>query len=793
MQTSLQQEIHLIGIGGCGMSALAQLLLDDGHCVTGSDPAGHSLLEAAGVSIDPQQRGAFLHPGQRVVYSSAIPPTHPERERVEELSLPSLHRIELLRELIYDQTPLVVAGTHGKTTTTALLAHLLESLGEDPSYAIGGKLLSSQRNGKRGKGAYFVVESDESDGSFLHLPRAGAILTGVEGEHLDHYGNEAALFSAFSQFVDQIAHQEWISWSYADPFLRSLPLPGLSYGLEAGAALRATDLRQTPTQLEAEVHWKGKSWPLSLPMIGKHNLLNALGAIGLALQLGYQMEPLLKGIATFAGVGRRLERVGHQEHLLLFDDYAHHPTEIAATLQGLRQAIGPRPLIACFQPHRYSRLTSFYDAFTRAFRGVDRLYLMELYAAGEHGSTPPDLGEFAQLIERRSGASVLHLPDSLLLDELEEKTRQGDCLITLGAGSVTHVARRLASRWEEAPPAPLSLFLVGGGKSPEHEISLRTSKAYVKMLEETPVQVTSARLSRDNQTFHLGEGVFEEEGEGEETLSFLSGLARMRNHDLLFPLFHGGGLEGGWMAGLAELLNLPYAAPAPTGSALAMHKGLSKRVAQTLGIATPPWTSFFADEWRENPEEILLRASSLGYPLMVKAVDTGSSLGSLRIEDPSASSAAIDQLLSWGQEFVLEKWIEGWELQLALRGLSQEVTLSRVGRLQTLGTFFHYEAKYGPHALKTELDETLPPSLVASLQSQARQLYQTLGLDCSARIDFLIDREDQLWFIEINPIPGVSSSGSFFPRGWQGVSPTEVALSLIYQGRRRHLRRPTAS
>lgn len=433
------ESLHFIGLGGIGMSALARVALQKGIRVEGSDVQSSALLEAL------QNEGAILKIGHRadnltspsaIVYTSAVKPENVEWLEGKRRSLPFLHRSELLDQLIGEQKSLLVTGTHGKTTTSTLLAAALKEGGFDPSFVLGGIHRQWNTNGGAGSGSYFVAEADESDGSFLKTHSFGAIVTNLEDEHLDYWKNGAALDLGFAQFFRQVKQPSHLFWCGDDERLRSLAPPGISYGFGADCELQIFTWEPTATGLLFTVGWNGRTYesiPLSLS--GRHNALNGAAVFGLALSLGVEEALIRRAFQAFAGTKRRLEKKGDAAQVEVYDDYGHHPTEIRATLGALRSMIGRRRLVVVFQAHRYSRVRDLLEEFAQCFESADLVVMTEIYSAGE----APIPGITSALLHSKL-KGALFSPRATLEEEVVKLLQPGDVVLTIGAGDVTRAS-----------------------------------------------------------------------------------------------------------------------------------------------------------------------------------------------------------------------------------------------------------------------------------------------------------------------------------------------------------------
>jgi len=325
-----KNKFHFVGIGGIGMSALAHILLQKGIPVTGSDVAPSAMtdqLQKKGAEIFIGHSSHHIKPFMTVVCSTDIKEDNPEIKQAKKDGLPLLHRSELLFQLMNGYSPLLVTGTHGKTTTSSLLAHLLVSSGLDPAFAIGGVVRSLNANGGHGSGPYFVAEADESDGSFLNYLPFGAIITNVDNDHLAHWHSLDKLVEGFHRFADLVQSSEHLIWCGDDDILRSLKLKGFSYGFDPSNDLQIENFRQAGWKMIFDICFEGNAYPeIEIPLIGGHNVLNAAAVFGLGIKIQIPEEKLREAFASFQGVNRRAEFKGECRHIDIFDDYAHHPT-----------------------------------------------------------------------------------------------------------------------------------------------------------------------------------------------------------------------------------------------------------------------------------------------------------------------------------------------------------------------------------------------------------------------------------------------------------------------------------
>ncbi|MEW6510425.1 MAG: UDP-N-acetylmuramate--L-alanine ligase [Bacteroidota bacterium] len=440
------KKLHFVGIGGIGMSGIAEILIDQGFTVTGSDRATSDNTERL------QQLGARIHIGHAaenldrdvdvVVFSSAVAPDNPEIVEAEKRAIPVIRRAEMLAEVMRLKYGIGIAGTHGKTTTTSMVSLVLMEGGIDPTVIVGGRLHGlAGSNARLGKGEFIVVEADEFDRSFLSITPTIAVLTTLETDHLDCYRDLDDIKSAFVQFAAKVPFYGFVVLCLDEPALQDI-MPKIkkkiiTYGLNGQADLQAVDLRHKENRTRFVVVRSGTDLgEIELQIPGKHNVQNALAAIGVGLELGVPFAKAKAGIEKFTGVFRRWEVKAEINGITVVDDYAHHPTEIRATLAGVK-AGWRRRVIAVFQPHLYSRTRDFYDEFGRSFFNADVLVVTDVYPAREE----PIQGVSGELIvhaAKEFGHKQVHsLPDKRKVPEfLLSLVRQGDIVITMGAGDI---------------------------------------------------------------------------------------------------------------------------------------------------------------------------------------------------------------------------------------------------------------------------------------------------------------------------------------------------------------------
>jgi UDP-N-acetylmuramate--alanine ligase len=456
--------LHFVGIGGIGMSGIAEVLHELGYQVQGSDLSENAnvvRLRAAGIPISVGHDAKNLGAAQVVVISTAVPRDNPEVVAARKKLIPVVRRAEMLAELMRLKWAVAVGGTHGKTTTTSLVAAVLEGAGLDPTVINGGIINAYGSNTRLGAGEWMVVEADESDGSFLRLPSVITIVTNMDPEHLDHWGTKEAMEAGYRQFVANIPFYGFAVLCIDHPAVQQM-LPALSdhrvitYGFSPQADVRAERILSSKDGASFEVRLadriSGRArriGPFRLPMLGNHNVQNALAAIAVAIEMEIDEHQIKAALANFAGVKRRFTKTGEAGGITVIDDYGHHPVEIAAVLKAARQA-GARDVIAVVQPHRYTRLQSLFEEFCACMNDAGTVIVADVYPAGEQPIEGVDKDALVEGLRERGHRQVVPLADpSHLAEMVHAIARQGDYVVCLGAGSITHWAAILPTQLTE--------------------------------------------------------------------------------------------------------------------------------------------------------------------------------------------------------------------------------------------------------------------------------------------------------------------------------------------------------
>jgi UDP-N-acetylmuramate--alanine ligase len=448
--------IHFVGIGGSGMSGIAAVLLNLGYAVTGSDlreSAVTQWLAGLGARIAFGHAAANIQGADVVVVSGAVARANPEVQAALAARVPVVARAEMLGELMRFRYSIAVAGSHGKTTTTSLIASLLTEGGEDPTYVIGGRLKSGS-NARLGAGRYLVAEADESDASFTHLQPLIALVTNIDNDHLSAHGGDFGLLKqSFVDFLHNLPFYGLAVLCLDDAHVRSIleevGRPVLSYGLASGADVRALAIRAHGLATCFRVERRGASaLEVTLNLPGLHNVRNALGAIAVATELGIEDGAITRALANFQGVDRRLQHIGDvvtaRGMVSIVDDYGHHPTEVTATLEAVRQGYPGRRIVLAFQPHRFSRTRDLIDDFAKALSSADLLLITEVYAAGEAAIAGADGRALCRVVRGRGQLEPVFVEQvEELAQALKDVLADGDVILAMGAGSISQVAHRL--------------------------------------------------------------------------------------------------------------------------------------------------------------------------------------------------------------------------------------------------------------------------------------------------------------------------------------------------------------
>ena len=531
---------------------------------------------------------------------------------------------------------------------------------------------------------------------------------------------------------------------------------------------------------------------------GEHNALNAAAVFGLALRLGIGEKEIRHALKTFEGVKRRGEKRGEAHEILFMDDYAHHPTEIVATLKGMREAVEERRLVVVFQPHSYSRSRDHLKDFATAFDLADLVYVTDIYAAGEKKIETFTSENIVRAIQQHSTVPCRYLPRDRWIETLSSLLQPHDVCLTVGAGDITHLHEELM----RAVSPKLSIGLVFGGLSCEHEISLHSARFVAESLNRDLYEVYYFGVDKEGrwvvgeEAQNLLEIASVVNSPNARSILDCSVTEALEKCDLFFPLIHGTYGEDGTLQGFFEMLSKPYIGPDWRSAAIGMDKVITKRLVASSGVRVPKDLSFGSYEWLEKKEALLNEIkTTFTFPFYVKPVHLGSSVGITKVEREEQVIRAIETAFQNDCLLMIEEGkVECRELEFAVMGNSQEsqIRVPPPGEKLAGGDFVDYDQKYGANTVATTVYPQLPPSVLKKGQLLAKKAYLAVGCSGMARVDFLLDQEENFWFFEMNPIPGLQKR-SLFPKIWQREGLTSSRLFdrliiLALQRARKHHR-----
>ena len=745
------QKIHFVGIGGAGMSPLAKILLQLGYTVSGSDTGNSPLIGelarlGAHVWTD-GQHAEHVRGADAIVVSTAIPYDNPEVIAAWDLRIPKLHRSDINAALVNEYDGIAVAGSHGKTTTTSMIGVTLDHVGVSPTIIVGGEVPDLGTNAKLGTSRYLVSEADESDGSFLKLRPHIAVVTNVEDDHMDHYGTMEKIIAAFRQFIEQVDADGTAVLCFENEILRNIARETahkvVSYAIDHEADYRASNIETRGSVISFTVHERGTEMGrvlLNIP--GRHNVLNALACIAVARLAGVEFPAICDALAQFHGAKRRFQTKGKERGVWVVDDYAHHPTEIAVTLAAARQT-NPERLICVFQPHRYSRTQLLRAEFGKCFADADLLLITDVYAAGET-PIPGISGETVmEEVVRQTGQDVVYLPDRADLERyLAQQVRAGDLVITMGAGNILEVGETLVAQLHAgtagtagiAESDAYPIVVVMGGPSSEAEVSRRSGAAILQALcakgyPAVGMELNPATFAEEIQALHPA---------------------------IVFNALHGKYGEDGILQGTLDMLGIPYTGSGVRAAALTMDKIMTKRVLAAEDIPTPRCMSFYASERTANTPREIRTAFSL--PLVVKAPEQGSSIGVYIVTQDEELSPALDAAFSYGDEVLVEEFIVGRELTVAVWGTPAAAEVMPVIEIQSASGRYDYDSKYTPGASTHIVPAPLSDACRIEVEQLARRAYVACGCSGLARVDLLLSEENRPYVIELNAVPGMTET-----------------------------------
>lgn len=697
----------LVGIGGAGMSALAGMLRHRGYRVRGSDSTASTAtrqLEVDGLTVLIGHAPWDIDGNDAVIVSDAIDLANsPEVKRAKEVGAPVYRRSQLLGWLVRDRKVIAVTGTHGKTTTTGMIGAALRAAGVDPLIVVGAEVPEFGGSVIEGKGQFAVVEACEAYDGFHDLKPNWVVLTNLEPDHLDFHGTYERLKESTIRFIQR------------------LPDDGALVYFEGDAgACDVAQAAKVPLVPYREPIASGMSTP------GRHNALNARAAFELSKQIGIDEERALLGICAFRGAERRLQ-ILRDGPIVVVDDYAHHPTEVEASIQALRERFPERRLVVVFQPHLYSRTSQLINEFAAALDRADYVVLTDIYPARE----APLPGVSSSRIAEKLTVPTDYIPSRHLLARHVARIAQpGDCIVGMGAGSISEFPPLLLQEIDRT--GPIRVAVIYGGDSAEREVSLHSGLAsYHALLErgyDAKLLDVTDRLLRSGD---------------------LQGLVGARHPDVAFLAVHGTHAEDGAIQGFLELLHIPYTGSGIQASAIAMDKALSKILLQQAGIRVP-------NGWK------LLRGDAVPadakVPLVVKPNAQGSTVGLSFVRDRNQLETAIERAFHYDNCILIEEWIEGMEISVPVLG---DQALPPVEIVPQSGEY-DFASKYIPGATEEICPARLPAEMLQEAERLALLSHHTLRCQGATRTDMMV-RGDEIFVLEVNTLPGLTAT-SLLPK-----------------------------
>ncbi|MCH8273204.1 MAG: UDP-N-acetylmuramate--L-alanine ligase [Armatimonadetes bacterium] len=739
--------VHFIGIGGAGMSALARILLEKGREVSGSDLQESALTESLrrlGADVQIGHDPKHLSGASAVIISDAIDlRVNPEALEARKAGLPLLRRSQLLSELIRGRKVIAVTGSHGKSTTTAFVSHILREAGLDPLAVVGAEVREFGGSVLLGKGEWAVVEACEAYDSLHDLRPDIVLLTNLEPEHLDYHKSWAGLRDSMVRFVGP-ANLVYCAEDAGASEVAERSGAGIGYGFESPPL----DARFSGGELQTI------NGPLRLSIPGRHNALNALGAVAASALAGVSEEDALRYVAGAPACRRRLERIDEKEGTVVIDDYAHHPTEIRATIKAVRESFPDRRLIAVFQPHLYTRTRDLLEDFAPAFSEAEFIFMTDIYPAREE----PIPGVSASLIVEnleKSNKPVNYVSSRHLLPrEVAAAVGPGDVVVSMGAGNIDAFPLLLLQELERKK-APLRVMVFCGGDSPEREVSRVGGGEVARALSARGYGV---------RTFDPSEALL-----GVASVAELTGLERP---DVVFIVMHGTPAEDGTVQGFLELLRIPYTGSGIAASALAIDKNGTKRLVSEHGIAVP--------------RGVLVRHGDalpdVPFPAIVKPNGQGSTIGLSVAGDRQSLKRAVAKALKYDSAVLIEEFIEGTEISVPVLG---DRALPAV-EICPLSGRYDFAAKYTPGATEEIVPARISGSAAEKAAEYALKAHRLLGLSDFSRSDMIV-RAEEVIFLEVNTIPGLTPT-SLVPKSAEsdGISFEDLCETVLESALKRY-------
>ncbi|MBQ6006708.1 MAG: UDP-N-acetylmuramate--L-alanine ligase [Selenomonadaceae bacterium] len=740
------KKFHFIGIGGAGMSALAKILIEGGREISGSDAKDSptlDMLKSLGARIFVGHKAKNIldeagNPVEAIVCSSAIPADNPEVIAAGKFKIPKLHRSDINAYLLNSRKGIAVAGSHGKTTTTSMIGYVLYSAGVDPTIIIGGESTDLGTGAILGKSDWLVSEADESDGSFVTLKPKISVVTNIEDDHLDHYGTMDKIRAAFKIFIENLDRDDGVAVLCFDnenlrDLAKKIDRKIISYAIDNDADFTAKNIRTTSKGINFDAfnreNYLGK---VQLAIHGRHNVLNALATIATALKVGVTFDKIADGLKNFHGAKRRFQTKGRVRNILVVDDYAHHPTEIAATLKAARET-KPHKVICIFQPHRYSRTQLLLKEFGGAFKEADQLILTDVYSAGEEKISGVSGESILKEVLSTTNQAVSYIPKREdIAAAIKDQLSPGDLVITMGAGDIFKTGEELLEALKDW--SGKKIVVVCGGTSTEAEVSRRTGKAIYDALISK--NYCAELLELNPQTF--------------------AATIRDKNCTIVFNALHGKYGEDGLIQGTLDMLKIPYTGSGVLAAALTMDKVATKRFLKSANLSTPKFAVYReVDRSDDLAAEI---EKNFGLPVVIKADSQGSSIGVSIVERAEDIDAAIDDAFSFGDEILVEEFIKGRELTVAVMGDEDDAEALPVIEITTTTGRYDYKSKYTKGLSTHIVPADLPDELTAEVQKLAVDTFKLCKCAGVARVDMMLSEDNVPYVIEVNSVPGMTET-----------------------------------
>ena len=740
------KKFHFIGIGGVGMSALAKILIARGCEISGSDSKDSPTLEmlrnlGARIFVGHKAKNildAAGNPVDAIVCSSAIPTDNPEVIAAGKFKIPKLHRSDINAYLLNAKKGIAVAGSHGKTTTTSMIGYVLHSAEVDPTIIIGGESTDLGTGAILGQSDWLVSEADESDGSFVTLKPAIAVVTNIENDHLDHYGTLERIRAAFKIFIENVNRKQGVAILCFDnenlrEIAKTIDRKVISYAIDNEADFTAHNIRTLSKGINFEV-MRGEEilGKVQLAIHGRHNVLNALATIAAALQVGVSFDKIAEGLKNFHGAKRRFQAKGRVRNILVVDDYGHHPTEIAATLKAARE-IKPNKIVCIFQPHRYSRTQLLLKDFGTAFKEADMLILTDVYSAGEEKISGVSGESILREVLSKTNQAVSYIPNREdIAAAVKDQLSPGDLVITMGAGDIYKTGEELLDLLKAERRK--KIVVVCGGTSTEAEVSRRTGKAIADALKSKNYNVELLELNP--QTF--------------------AATIREKNCSIVFNAVHGRYGEDGLIQGTLDMLKIPYTGSDVLAAAVTMDKVATKHFLNSAQVSTPKFAVYReVDRRDELAAEI---EKNFGLPVVIKASSQGSSIGVTIVEHALDIDAAIDNAFSFGDEILVEEFIKGRELTVAVLGNEDDAEALPVIEITTTTGRYDYKTKYTKGMSTHICPAQIPDDLTVEVQKLAIAAFKVCKCAGVARVDMMLSEENIPYVIEVNSVPGMTET-----------------------------------